>query len=70
VLRTVVSPRENSIRRPSRYLVRRSSRRAALMKDRGLESRFLTEEMGVRPLRQDIPINTPACFADEALALP
>jgi hypothetical protein len=37
--------------------------------DRGLESRFLTEEMGVRPLRQDIPINTPACFAEEALEL-
>jgi hypothetical protein len=37
--------------------------------DRGLESRFLTEEMGGRPLRQDIPINLPQRFADESLQL-
>jgi hypothetical protein len=37
--------------------------------DRGLESRFITQEMGARALRKDIPINLPKSFADEALAL-
>jgi hypothetical protein len=37
--------------------------------DRGLESRFLTEEMGSRQLRSDIPINLPEGFADEAREL-
>jgi hypothetical protein len=37
--------------------------------DRGLESRFLTEEMGGRPLRGDIPINLPQRFSAEALQL-
>jgi plasmid stability protein len=34
-----------------------------------LESRFLTEEMGGRPLRKDIPINMPPSFKDEAREL-
>lgn len=37
--------------------------------DKGLESRFLTEEMGGRRLRSDIPINLPECFKDEAREL-
>jgi hypothetical protein len=37
--------------------------------DKGLESRFLTEEMAPRPLRQDIPINLPNHFHDEAREL-
>jgi hypothetical protein len=37
--------------------------------DKGLESRFLTEEMGGRRLRGDIPINLPQTFADEARLL-
>ena len=37
--------------------------------DRALESRFLTELMGGRPLREDIPINLPPSFKCEALAL-
>jgi hypothetical protein len=37
--------------------------------DPALESRFLTEEMGLRPLRNDIPIATPSALKDEALAL-
>ena len=37
--------------------------------DRGLESRFITEEMGSRPLRSDIPINLPPSFKAEARAL-
>jgi hypothetical protein len=37
--------------------------------DRGLESRFLTEEMGSRKLRSDIPINLPDSFKEEAREL-
>lgn len=37
--------------------------------DRALESRFLTEETGTRPLRSDIPIHLPASLAADALAL-
>jgi len=37
--------------------------------DRALESRFLTEETGGRPLRADIPIHTPQDLTAEALAL-
>ncbi len=37
--------------------------------DRALESRFLTEETGLRPLRLDIPIQLPACLHAEAQAL-
>lgn len=37
--------------------------------DRALESRFLTEEMGQRPLREDIPINLSEAYQEEALTL-
>jgi hypothetical protein len=37
--------------------------------DKGLESRFLTAEMGSRHLRPDIPINLPETFKEEALHL-
>ncbi len=37
--------------------------------DKALESRFITEEMGTRPLRTDIPINLPDSFKDEAREL-
>lgn len=37
--------------------------------DPALESRFLTEETGSRPLRADIPVQLPKVFAAEALAL-
>lgn len=37
--------------------------------DRALESRFLTEEMGQRVFRRDIPISLPPSQADEANAL-
>jgi hypothetical protein len=37
--------------------------------DPALESRFLTEEMGQRPLRSDIPITTPETLRDDALSL-
>lgn len=37
--------------------------------DRALESRFITEEMGQRPLRRDIPINLPEEHEREARVL-
>lgn len=37
--------------------------------DKGLESRFLTEDMGSRALRPDIPINLPDDFKEEAREL-
>src|SRR6266705_1192999 len=37
--------------------------------DRGLESRFITEEMGSRQLRSDIPINLPESFKEETCEL-
>lgn len=37
--------------------------------DKGLESRFLTEDMAPRPLRVDIPINLPERFYEEACEL-
>lgn len=37
--------------------------------DRALESRFITETMGERGLRRDIPINLPPSYKDEALKL-
>lgn len=37
--------------------------------DDALESRMITEEMGVRPLRKDIELSTPASLAAEALTL-
>lgn len=40
-----------------------------LFDDRALESRCLSEEMGGRSLRKDIPINLPEAFEEEARAL-
>jgi hypothetical protein len=37
--------------------------------DKALESRFLTEQTGMRPLRDDIPIHLPSSLHEEALAL-
>ena len=37
--------------------------------DKGLESRFITEEMGPRELRPDIPINLPEAMTEEAREL-
>jgi hypothetical protein len=37
--------------------------------DKGLESRFITEEMGSRELRSDISINLPETFKEEAREL-
>jgi hypothetical protein len=40
-----------------------------LFEDRALESRCLTEDMGQRRLREDIPINLPTSYKEEALRI-
>lgn len=37
--------------------------------DRALETRCLTEDMGLRPMRKDIPLNLPKGFFDESRSL-
>lgn len=69
VLRTMVSAKGHF--NPSAFIVfgpkivamRRS------FEDPALESRFLTEEMGQRNLREDIPINLPDAHVEEAVSL-
>jgi hypothetical protein len=69
VLRTAVSvkrefdPRAFAVFGPKIVAMRRS------FEDQALESRFLTEEMGQRSLRDDIPINLPDVQEEEARSL-
>jgi hypothetical protein len=69
VLRTVVNrhkefnPAAFKVFGPKIIAMRESFR------DQALESRFLTEETGMRPLRSDIPIHLPASLKEEALEL-
>jgi hypothetical protein len=69
VLRTAMTvkkefdPRAFNVYGPKVIAMRRS------FEDPALESRFLTEEMGQRKLRADIPINLPNDQQEEALAL-
>lgn len=69
VLRTAVTvkrefdPRAFNVFGPKIVAMRRS------FEDPALESRFLTEEMGQRALRRDIPINLPDAQKAEALTL-
>jgi hypothetical protein len=69
VLRTAITlkkefdPRAFNVYGPKIIAMRKS------FQDEALESRFLTEEMGQRRLRTDIPINLPNEQQDEALAL-
>jgi len=69
VLRTAVTakrefdPRAFEVFGPKIVAMRRA------FDDQALESRFLTEAMGQRPLRADIPINLPDAQKDEARSL-
>lgn len=69
VLRTAVTvkkefdPRAFDVFGPKIVAMRRS------FEDQALESRFLTEEMGQRSLRDDIPINLPDAQKEEARSL-
>jgi hypothetical protein len=40
-----------------------------LFQDRALESRCITEDLGLRPVRQDIPLSLPSVFQAQALEL-
>ena len=62
-LRKEFDPRAYAVFGPKIIATRRE------FQDRALESRCLTEQMGGRSLRKDIPINLPACFEEEALHL-
>ena len=69
ILRTAITlkkefdPRAFNVFGPKIVAMRRS------FEDQALESRFLTEEMGQRSLRKDIPINLPDIQQDEARSL-
>lgn len=69
VLRTQVTqkkefePRAFNVFGPKVVAMRRS------FEDQALESRFFTEEMGRRTMREDIPINLPECQKEEALSI-
>lgn len=69
VLRTAITqkkefePRAFNVFGPKIVAMRRS------FEDQALESRFFTEEMGNRPLREDVPINLPDSQKEEALTL-
>lgn len=69
VLRTAITvkrefdPRAFNVFGPKIVAMRRS------FEDQALESRFLTEEMGQRSLRDDIPINLPNTQKEEARSL-
>lgn len=62
-LRKEFDPRAYAVFGPKIIATRRE------FQDRALESRCLTEQMGGKTLRKDIPINLPACFEEEALHL-
>ena len=66
VLRSEVSPRREF--NPKAYVVFGPKMVAtrSYFEDRALESRCLTEEMGQLRLRDDIPINLPSSYKDEA----
>jgi hypothetical protein len=69
VLRTEVNPKREFT--PTAYTVFGPKLVATrgLFEDRALESRCLTEEMGTRPLREEIPLNATTTAREEALAL-
>ena len=57
------SPRAYSVFGPKLIATR------GYFQDRALESRCLTEEMGGRALRADVPINLPSSYKEEARQL-
>lgn len=69
VLRSEMTPRKEF--NPTAYAVfgPKIVATRGYFEDRALESRCLTEEMGQRRLRDDIPINLPASREEEALRL-
>ena len=69
VLRTVVTPKNEFDPRAFSVFGPKLVSMRHRFQDDALESRFLTEEMGTRKLRKDIPINLPDTQGEEALVL-
>ena len=69
VLRTVVTPKNEFDPRAFSVFGPKLVSMRHRFQDDALESRFLTEEMGTRKLRKDIPINLPDTQEKEALIL-
>lgn len=69
VLRTVVTPKHEFNPRAFNVFSPKIVAMRHGFEDQALESRFITEEMGQRQLRDDIPINLPDKQKEEALAL-
>jgi hypothetical protein len=69
ILRTEVSRTGEFNPRPFQVFGPKIVATRGFYEDRALESRFITEEMGQRGLRRDIPINLPAAYKEEALRL-
>ncbi len=69
VLRSEVTPNKEFSPRAFRIFGPKLVATRHPFEDAALESRCLTEVLGGRPVRQDIPISLPRCFDDEAEAL-
>ena len=69
VLRTEVSRSGEFNPRPFQVFGPKIVATRGFYQDRALESRFITEEMGQRGLRKNIPINLPVSYKKEALHL-
>lgn len=69
VLRTEVSRTGEFNPRPFQVFGPKIVATRGLYEDRALESRFITEETGLRGLRRDIPINLPPSYSEEARRL-
>ena len=69
VLRTVVTPKGEFNPRAFNVFSPKIIAMRYGFEDQALESRFITEEMGQRQLRDDIPLNLPDKQKEEALAL-
>ena len=69
VLRTEVTPSKEFNPRAYRVYGPKLVATRGHFKDPALESRFIVEEMGGRPIRDDIPINLPQCYKEEARVL-
>jgi hypothetical protein len=69
VLRTEMSRTGEFNPRPFQVFGPKIVATRGLYDDRALESRFITEETGLRGLRKDVPISLPTSYEDEALSL-
>ncbi len=69
VLRTMTTKNRELVPRAFRVYGPKIIGMRTAFTDRALESRFLTEETGCRPIRPDIPIHTPDTLRTDAQAL-